>query len=485
MLHLLLGRDWTANREEILSRIARDVKERKENRILMVPELISHDMERRLCAAAGDTASRYAEVLSFSRLARRVADTVGSAAPACLDDGGRVVAMASAARQLSSKLKAYAAVETRPEFLAGLIDCIDEFKRCCITSADLGRAAEETEGSLSQKLEELSLLMESYDALCALGKRDPRDQMSWVLEQMEEGSFAQNHVFYVEGFPDFTRQHLAILEHLILNSPEVTVSLNCDRVDSPLLSFEKAGATAAQILSCARKAGVQVEIEYIKSAETPLTSVREALFQGPIAKGVASNNLLTFRAESPWQECMAAAREIQKLTAAGCRYRDITLVCSEMAVYQPLVDLIFHRFHIPVYRSGTEDILQKSVIHTVLSALDAALSGFDRRQVMRYLRSALSPLDPDVCDLVENYAVTWAIRGVKWVDLWENHPEGLSGLWTFPAQCSPGTGHCSLGAASPGLPKCHQSEAAGDGPVYIPGRNRPGTSAGHHGTGTG
>ena len=142
MLHLLLGRDWTANREEILRRISRDVHDRKGNRILMVPELVSHETERRLCAAAGDTASRYAEVLSFTRLARRVADTMGSAAAECLDSGGRVVAMASAARQLSSRLKAYAAVETKPEFLTGLIDGVDEFKRCCISAQDLNRAAE-------------------------------------------------------------------------------------------------------------------------------------------------------------------------------------------------------------------------------------------------------------------------------------------------------------------------------------------------------
>ena len=67
MLHLLLGRDWTANRDAILNRIASDVKMRKGGRILMVPELISHETERRLCIAAGDTASRYAEVLSFTK----------------------------------------------------------------------------------------------------------------------------------------------------------------------------------------------------------------------------------------------------------------------------------------------------------------------------------------------------------------------------------------------------------------------------------
>ena len=127
MLHLLLGKDWTVNRDAILSRVAEDVHNRKGGRILIVPELISHEMERQLCAAAGDTASRYAEVLSFTRLYRRVSDSMGSAAIECLDDGGRVVAMASAARQLASRLKAYAAVETKPEFLVGLIDAVDEY----------------------------------------------------------------------------------------------------------------------------------------------------------------------------------------------------------------------------------------------------------------------------------------------------------------------------------------------------------------------
>ena len=128
MLCLLLGRDWTANRDEILRRVSHDVKMKQPGRILIVPELISHDMERRLCGWAGDTASRYAEVLSFSRLAKRVADDMGNAAMECLDNGGRVVAMAAAARQLSSHLKAYASVETKPEFLTGLVDAVDEFK---------------------------------------------------------------------------------------------------------------------------------------------------------------------------------------------------------------------------------------------------------------------------------------------------------------------------------------------------------------------
>ena len=429
MLTLLIGPDWTANRQEILNRISMDVHQKKPGRIYMVPELISHDTERRLCACAGDTASRYAEVLSFTRLARRVSDSVGSAAMECLDKGGRVVAMAAAARQLTGKLKAYASVETKPEFLTGLIDAIDEFKRCCITSEILMDASRQLEGSFAQKLEELALLMEGYDALCARGKRDPRDQMTWCLEQLEDSDFAKNHVFYIDGFPDYTRQNLEILELLIRESPSVTVSLNCDAVGSKLMAFEKAGDTAKQILDCARRAGVEYRVELVEVPETARMQVCRKLFQGPIEKGSAKDHIRVYRAESPYMEAMGAAEQVMELVRGGCRYRDINLVCGDMSVYMPLVNQVFHRFGIPLYQSGTDDILQKSVVCTVLNALEAALSGFEQRSVLRYLRSALSPLTMDECDRVENYAIIWGIRGNKWTKNWENHPEGLSGQW--------------------------------------------------------
>ena len=428
MLHLLLGTDWTANRDEILRRVSRDVNNQKENRILMVPELISHETERLLCAWAGDTASRFAEVLSFTRLARRVADLQGSGAETALDAGGRVVAMAAAVKRLSSVLKAYASAETKPEFLTGLIDAVDEFKRCCISSQDLEAAAQAAEGALAEKLHELALILESYDGVCAQGKRDPRDQETLLLEQMTQCDFAKEHVFYIDGFPDFTRQHMAILELLIKESPEVTISMNCDRTGSQLLAFEKAGDTAMQLVRMARSIGQEVEIVNIPAANRPLAPMRSALFQGHIQSGCCEG-LTVWQTDSPYQEVLCAAEQIMDLVRGGCRYRDITVICADLPGYRPLVQLAFHRCGIPVYLTGTEDILQKSVIATVLSAMEAALGGFEQRAVLRYLRSVLSPVEPDVCDLVENYAIVWGIRGKRWLENWTNHPDGLSAVF--------------------------------------------------------
>ncbi len=426
MLRILLSKDWVACRNEILSRIAIDVAQQKPGRILMVPELISHDMERRLCKTAGDTASRFAEVLSFTRLASRVADRVGNSAFQCLDNGGRIVAMAAATRQLHSHLKAYAAVETKPEFLNELVDAVDEFKRCCISSQDLKDAAAQTEGTLAQKLEELALILESYDALCAQGVRDPRDQMTWCLQQLEEDSFASEHVFYIDGFPDFTRQHMAILEHLIKNSPMVTVGLNCDQLNSNALAFEKAADTAAQLIQCAKRTGIEVDIQYLDGRDDALLRLCEGLFQGKLPKHEQLiDRVRALHADSVQTEVQAAADRVMELVRGGCRYRDISIVCGDMGVYESVLRMIFGRCNIPVYQSGTEDILQKTVISTVLSAMEAALGGFEQRSVLRYLKSILSPLDPDICDRVENYVITWGIRGSMFRKPWERNPDGF------------------------------------------------------------
>lgn len=430
MLTILYGKDWKANSDAIMRRVCLDVANKMPGSILLVPELISHETERRLCQMAGDTSSRFAEVLSFSRFSRSVAEYVKCPVPACLDNGGRMVAMAFACRQLHSKLKAYAAVETKPEFLSGMLDIVDEFKRCCISSADLLAASRKTEGALAQKLEELSLILEAYDAVCHQVKLDPRDQMTWLLETMENSDYAENHRLYVDGFPDFTRQHLDIICHFIRQNQSVVVAFCCDSMDSRNMSFEKVADTASLLLRFAKGHGISVRLESVDAYESALNPLTEKLFQGHIQPGSMKDDLTMWQGESVYDECTWVAEKILDLVQSGCRYRDISLVCSDMGIYQAPLEMILSRCSIPLYRSGTEQILEKSVITTVLSAMDAALNGFEQKEVLRYMKSMLSPVSMEDCDEAENYVITWNITGKKWLQDWTWNPDGLQNQWT-------------------------------------------------------
>lgn len=434
MLTVLIGPDWTVNRREIFNRLSKDILNRKTNRILVVPELISHETERQLSAYAGDTASRYSEVLPFTRLYRRVCEETQTGVEDCLDNGGRIIAMAASARQLHSKLKSYASVETRPEFLAGLVDAVDEFKRCCISADDLMRVSLQTEGILAQKLEELSLLLHTYDSICINGKRDAADQMTWLLDLLESSNFAREHVFYFDGFPDFSVQQMAILEHLISNS-DVIISLNADALDSDNPSFERAGQTAGNIVRFAKRNGINCQIVKLAERADHLMDVRKSLFYGKVSVSpIVHDYLYVQQFKSVYEESLAAAQRVQELVLQGYRFRDISVVCSDIGTYRNALELVFKRCRIPLYLSGTESILDKPILVTVLAALEAALNGFEQSDVLRYAKSMLSPVDLEQANRLENYVILWNINGSRWFSDWTFHPDGLDANWTDEAK---------------------------------------------------
>ena len=153
------------------------------------------------------------------------------------------------------------------------------------------------------------------------------------------------------------------------------------------------------------------------------------LFQGQADRERPVSFLKTYQTETVYQECAAAVETVLELVHTGSRYRDINVVCSDISAYKNIITMLFERCKIPFYLSGTEDILEKSVITTVLAALDTALGGFDQSDVLHYLKSMLSPLDMALCDQLENYVVTWGISGKRWLDNWQHHPDGLGGEW--------------------------------------------------------
>lgn len=431
MLQLILGENWIANRDETLGLLHTDIQCRQGNRILLVPEQISHDMERRLCALGGDETSRFAEVLSFTRLATRLAAQAGGIARQTLDAGGRLVAMAAAVEQLQPQLKAYAAAGGQPELLQALVQVVDELKSGCVSARVLQEAATQTQGVLAQKLQELALLLECYDAVCAGFGQDPRDRMTRLLEQLEETDFAQTHWFYIDGFSDFTGQEMEILSHFIQQSPLVVISLTCSQSRTQASGMELAGDTARALLERAKSAGVSAAIREVPDEQGPTVLLRKHLLTGTAAplpglRGCAQ----AVRLPGVYEECVYTAARLREFSAAGCRYRDLAVVCSDPNRYGPVLSRVLSQYHIPAYFAGTEGILQKPVIAMALDALEAVVDGLDRDGVLRYLKSPLSPLVRTECDQLEDYVIRWGVRGQAWGRDWTWHPQGLRADWS-------------------------------------------------------
>ena len=113
MLHLLYGPAASGKTDLLMGRIRTAVAARTPGQVLLVPEQYSHEAERALCAACGDSLSLYAEVLSFTGLARRVAAETGAGEAPLLDQGGRLLCMALALSQVAPRLRLFGAAARR------------------------------------------------------------------------------------------------------------------------------------------------------------------------------------------------------------------------------------------------------------------------------------------------------------------------------------------------------------------------------------
>ena len=86
-------------------------------------------------------------------------------------------------------------------------------------------------GLLAGKLEELSLILESYDTVCAAGQQDPRDRLAYLAKRLGQTDFARDKAFYLDGFSDFTGVELEILQQLLRSGAPVTLCLCCDGLE--------------------------------------------------------------------------------------------------------------------------------------------------------------------------------------------------------------------------------------------------------------
>ena len=77
MLTLITGKAGTGTTSAVIDEINEAVGRREGQRMLIVPEQYSHEAERELGRVCGDSVSRYAEVFSFTGLARRLRTQLG------------------------------------------------------------------------------------------------------------------------------------------------------------------------------------------------------------------------------------------------------------------------------------------------------------------------------------------------------------------------------------------------------------------------
>ncbi len=424
MLSIWIGRAGSGKSRRVLERMG----ERREQRpqVLMVPEHVSHEAELDVCRALGPTASRCAEVLSFRSLAGRVLAERGGLADFTLDGGGKLLTVRLVLQELHSQLKVFGRPSRRSVFLRRLTELIDELYAYEIAPETLYESVSDVPGAAGDKLRDVALIYAAYDGKLRAGGIDRRSRVQKLRDLMEDSRYLMGKDVYFDGFSYFNKTEESVVESLLRHGNDVVVTLLGERDNDRL--FVNAARQRQRLADMARRNGVPCEIVYLTEAPAgPLGHLERGVFGADTPWEGEPEGICVYRAGTAFTEVEYVAQQIHELTASGAyRYRDIGVMARNMDVYGPILENVFHRDGIPAYISRRSDILEKPVLTLLLSAVDAVTGGFEYEDMFRYLKTGMAGITAAECDLLENYVITWEIRGSMWLrdTPWTANPDG-------------------------------------------------------------
>lgn len=441
MLRLIIGRAGSGKTAAVIDEIGAAVAAGRGGSMLIVPEQYSHEAERELCERCGDSLSLYAEVFSFTGLARRVLQQQGGMAVQWLDKGGRLLCMALALDQIASRLRLYGAAARRAELQSALLAAVDECKSAAIDAAQLLAASEQAEGELSDKLFDLALILESYDAVVSNGRADPEDRLDMLADKLPSSGIGSKNRIYIDGFIDFTRQEQAVIRALLATGAEVTVCFTLDELYGDDEVFALSRVAAQRLCAVAEELGCSVQTERMDKSgdkDGALEFFTDRLFSYSAANfPERTEKLCVYAAPGLTAECeLAAARAIALVRDGGCRWRDIAIAVRGFEDYRRALESVFAHYGVPLFTARKSSLMSKSIPALIAAAYDIVCGGWDVDDVASYMRTSLTGLDADECDELESYIYKWQLRAAAWerpAD-WRQHPDGYGGVYDARAE---------------------------------------------------
>ena len=376
MFRLIIGGAGVGKTSAVIEEICNAVHRCEGQRFLIVPEQYSHEAERELSLRCGDTLSLYAEVFSFTGLARRMMSLYGGGAGTALDKGGRLLCMALALKAAAPGLRVYSGAERKPELQDMLLHAVDELKTACVTSEALTRASAEMNDALGDKLSDLALVLESYDAVVSRGRADPADRLTVLKSQIPGSILGKGAHVYIDGFIDFTKQELEVILAMLTAGAELTVCLTLDGIDAGSEIFELSRRAACTLIRRAKELGTSVEVQTLSAQrQDALSFFADNLFSYTEVQRAPDGQIELWRADDISAECEFAAAKAIALVRGGCRWRDIALVVRGFEDYRGTLESVFRHYGVPLFTARKSDMLSKPLPAMIDSAYEIILGG--------------------------------------------------------------------------------------------------------------
>ena len=435
MLRFIFGRSGYGKTEYCFNEIEKLVKGGEENILLITPEQYNFTAERKLLSALGESKINKIENSSFSRLSNEASRLYGGDSLPVISKGAKAVLMKKAIDTVSEELKVFNKKANSSSFITSMVKIYDEMKSCDISAENLSLVSEKVDREiLSLKLVDMSRIISAYEELLNGAYYDASDELSRLYGKLVNTDYFNNRNVFIDGFNGFVASEYKILELVITNAKNVTVTLATDSFGSSdkYNLFSYVNKNAETLKNIAEKNGIAVDIVHLdknyRTDNKALLCCEKHLFSADSYKFEEENGAVQiYSAKSVSDECDYIALQIKKELRNGRKAKDIAVICRDTNLYANEIVYAFRKYHIPYYDDERQPINTQPLMVFVQYLLRTVIYSFKSEDILSLSKTGLTDLDSKSISNLENYIYLWNINGVKkWGSAFEASTRGFA-----------------------------------------------------------
>ncbi|MBR6102884.1 MAG: PD-(D/E)XK nuclease family protein [Ruminococcus sp.] len=428
MLRIVSGAAHSARDKEYCQLVRKAAEDGREV-LVIVPDQYSFESDKKLYNVLGAKAFNRISSAGFNRLAELIAKKYGSRSRENAADNSKIIVMFKAVNRFESEKKALFFKKSlkKIKFIGEMIRLVEDLLRAGITPEDMRIASEKLEGSISGKLYDVSVISRYYlDGLAEAGLKDSVSSLGESLAIARDRGYFNSMSVFVDGFTSFSYDEYRMLECILKQADELTVSLMLAHCQGdPDTPFNVSLRTEQRLVSMAKEQNKPLK-QIVCEPEGEGKSVSELIdrrFCGLPAMPESCNGLTVASGNDVYDELEYVCSEIERLVREEhYSYNDIALACREPEVVSSATEGIFERYGIPYFIDRAVKADSSVIVIYLKSIFECIITkNYRTDAIMRYIKSPLCPiLDYDIAAL-EDYCITYNVEGDMWLSPFCTH----------------------------------------------------------------
>lgn len=388
--------------------------------LLLVPEQYTLQAERELVERLDLPGFLDMEVLSPSRLRRRIREQGGRDAIAPLDSRGSSMVISQALALCRDDLHYYRRVATAPSLPDKIVSLLTDMRHAGLDPASLRETADGLGSAAARaKLHDLCHVWSKYNELIDGRFADEAAQQAESLRRLAPSGVVTGVHVWVYGFDVLQQPFCELLAGIAPLAASLTVTMTMDGESAPdgriFLAQRRSAARLTRLMA---DRGIDCTLKFLppqtEGRAPALMHLEKHLFarQRPVFTGDASP-LRLHACATPFAEAAFAAKTLRAWHDAGIPWHRMAVALA--APGSTALAMTLEAAGIPYYMARKDSVVRHGLCRMLLGAVHAATEGFRQADVLEAARSGFSPLTPAEAETIENYAIENGIDRKKWM----------------------------------------------------------------------